>query len=64
MQVDLGVEVFQRANQIATDAATDAAVGHLDDLLIEILLDDLIVNRDGTNFIFNDCKFLTMRLVR
>ena len=64
MQVDLGVEVVQRANQIATDAATDAAICHLDDLLIEILLDDLIVNRDGTNFIFNHCKFLTMHLVR
>ena len=64
MQVDLGVEVVQGANQIATDAATDAPIGHLDDFLIEILLNDLIVNRDGTNFIFNHCKFLTVRLVR
>jgi len=29
-----------------------------------VFLDDLVVDRDGANFVLDDCKLLAVRLVR
>ena len=64
MQVDLSVKVVQSLYQVATDATADTPVGHLDNLLVDVFLDDLVVDRDGANFVLDDRKLLAVRLVR
>ena len=64
MQIDLSMKVVQCPDQVAADAAADATVGHLDNLLVDVFLDDLVVDRDGANFVLDDCKLLSVRLVR
>ena len=57
-------QLLHNRQELLLDGTADTPVGHLDNLLVDVFLDDLVVDRDGANFVLDDRKLLAVRLVR